>query len=277
MKHIIIPVDFSANALLASQIGYQIAKQVNGKITILHAYQPFQSNFQSAGANLKDSIRSEEEAKAELASFSEKFNSVIENDGKIEVEFLAERGLIQDALEVLHKKDPIDLVIMGTTGASGIKFHLGSNTYEIARKTSFPLLIVPPNTQVIAPKNIGYFTDFQLGDLKVLHSLSSLFEESTIHYHLIHIIKDKVNLEGVTEKLQALRTELQHNLTGINLQEQVFVGDEHIDTINSITDQTGTDLIALCIVKKSFWEKFREKSLAKEIILKAGKPIFVYN
>lgn len=81
---------------------------------------------------------------------------------------------------------------MGTHGASGWrKDLLGSNTYDVAKDVSRPLLIVPEHTASFKLKNVVFFSDYKQGDAKSLGSFEKLFRDMNPSYTLVHIHEDK--------------------------------------------------------------------------------------
>src|SRR5690606_23825705 len=114
-KTILVPTDFSSNALTATRYALEIAKKIGANIHILHAYRPFTSAFQSPLANEADVQRATMGAKKGLTEFMEN----VEDDPHVSVTSSIEKNGILEAITSFIEENNVCLVVMGTHGASG--------------------------------------------------------------------------------------------------------------------------------------------------------------
>lgn len=147
MKKILVPTDFSDNARQALDVAVNIAKKTDAEIVLLHVNEQI-------GAALPVS----EYYYTYDRSIEEKYlNMVHENLEKLLEEVAAELdnknvrtsvigGPFSTIVEDVVKTEGIDLIVMGTKGASGLKeFFVGSNTEKIVRIVKCPVLAVHDN------------------------------------------------------------------------------------------------------------------------------------
>lgn len=147
MKKILVPTDFSDNARQALDVAVHVAKKIDAEIVLLHVNEQI-------GAALPVS----EYYYTYDRSIEEKYlNMVHENLEKLLEEVAAELdnknvrttvigGPFSTIIEDVVKTEGIDLIVMGTKGASGLKeFFVGSNTEKIVRISHCPVLAVHDN------------------------------------------------------------------------------------------------------------------------------------
>ena len=129
MKKILIPTDFSDHAEYALKVAAQIARENDGEIVLLHMLElPHQgSDAVGSGKELPEimlfknaAIRKLEDLMDEDYLDGLKVSEVIQFD-------LAFEGVLK-----VSKKNDVDLIVMGSHGASGYKeMFIGSNIKSI--------------------------------------------------------------------------------------------------------------------------------------------------
>ncbi|CAN5532599.1 hypothetical protein BH23BAC1_BH23BAC1_33470 [soil metagenome] len=80
---------------------------------------------------------------------------------------MSSTGLLDENIKALSEELDIDLVVMGTTGATGLKeVFLGSNTSHAIENLDCPVLAIPEHTKFSPINKIFYATDFQSEDIE---------------------------------------------------------------------------------------------------------------
>ncbi len=278
MKNIVIPTDFSENALKAASFALSYAARYQTSLRIFHAYKPFRSGFQPDGPNELDEARTRAEAEQQMKVFLDTLKDAVPaevNGTTVVTECL--KGELIDLLDDLHKQQPIDLLIMGTHGATGLKYKfLGSNTFDVARKTTLPLLIVPLEIDNYHIDNIAFFTDYHSHDRRVLSGLVSLFGIQGIDYNLIHIHEpSEAPKEADSNKLRDWANKLKSEHQGIHLSPELIAGKANADTVNRVAERSGTNLLAFTMINRTVWERLMDKSLARALVLQSHTPVFI--
>lgn len=274
MKHIIVPTDFSENAYKAAKFAMSMAADLEARFSLIHAYQCFRSGFQSDKTNLDDEARAKEEAEKGMAKFIQKLQ---DNGYPVPVKGKCIEGTLLSVINKIKNDKSNTVVVMGTTGATGIKYHLiGSNTLYIAKKTSLPLLTVPVGTEHFQVKKVAVFTDYKEEDKKNMANLLAFFGNSKMSYTLFHIHeKDTTPSTEDHEKLEKWAGELKE-ICGIeDLSYELVEGKENATLVNEISEREDIDLLTLTMVEQNFWDRLFEKSLAKAIILQSTTPVFI--
>ena len=115
MRKILVPTDFSENANKALEYAIQIANKFSATIYVLHAYQV------SSGTGRLISIDNiiHEDREKELNTLLRKVKPLLTNNSAIEG--YVRRGASVETVCRAAEKLTVDIIIMGTTGASGMK------------------------------------------------------------------------------------------------------------------------------------------------------------
>lgn len=183
MRTILIPTDFSTNAMHAIQYALSLFKCERSRFYFLHAYAdevygPFQSNTKIDVAAEKKKVKKVTQKKLETliqqvtdnpANPRHAFDSVCAFDSLV------------DATNDFVNEINIDLIIMGTKGKTNDKkVTFGSHTVQIFKYVQCPVLAIPEKATFHQPKKILFPTDYMLPykrrELKLLNNLSAEFK-----------------------------------------------------------------------------------------------------
>ncbi len=149
MKKILVPTDFSAHAKQATEVAAYLAKAAGGKVILLHvntavAYTPPLPDYSVPQAFDLEAYR---ENAAEALHALKKDLSQKEGFEQIPFESRVEEGFLHTTIRRLAEEEGIDLVVMGTKGATGaLEFFLGSNTEKVIRTAPCPVMAIPERT-----------------------------------------------------------------------------------------------------------------------------------
>lgn len=185
-------------------------------------------------------------------------------------------GHLADEIDRMVAAGEVIAVVMGTTGASGLKYHvLGSNTFAIAnRLRQVPLIVVPPATERFTPENVGFFTDFNSGDQRTLTVLASVFPKLADTIQLVHFGREE-EAAGKSAKLAEWSSSLAATVGLQELPWRLVAGEGGNEAIEKLG--ADFDLLALTLVERGFFERLFSKSMARELVHQSKVPVFLLN
>src|SRR5690625_2565648 len=179
MRKIIVPVDFSENALNAFKYAVELFKHGPVEFFLIHCYLTDPEKETDTDQELAEqTIRNLESVKKKIRAYSP--------NPKHTVKLLPVEGGLVESINDLVDSENADLVVMGTKGETADK-HLtfGSNTLQVIKYIKCPVLAVPAFYKEIDIKNVLFSTDFmmpyQRRELKLLSALAR-FYASTVHF-----------------------------------------------------------------------------------------------
>ncbi|MGO4919577.1 universal stress protein [Maribacter spongiicola] len=273
-KRILIPTDFSKNALNAIRYTIDLYAKLNCDFYLLNVF-----SFEKYTTN---SLNIPEEGSAEFEQAkqdSEKnFVKLIDtlalhiDNPKHNYYTVSSSNYLSEAIKNLIAEKDIDLVAMGTKGATGSKGVLfGSNTVMAMEKIrECPVLAIPEHVSFMSPKEIVFPTDFK--DAYKRSEFRYLIELAKMHnaeIAILHLEKNKELTETQLSNKQLLASILSetahqfHTLTEKNLGKG----------IQSFIESRESDMVSFINRKHFFFGNVFSRPLIKEIGYDSDVPI----
>lgn len=277
-KRILLPTDFSKNALNAIRYAIDLYQEQECTFYLLNAYQVHGYSIDSMMVPEPGEERYEAAKKVSEEDMS-KLMDVLEfqrDNSKHSFETISTFNSLLYAVSTTIAKKDIDLVIMGTKGATGAAaIVFGTNAVDVMENiTACPVLAIPENHRFSPPNEIVFPTDYRNGFKR--RELNYLMEISKIHnapIRVLHVERES-KLDRVQEDNKALLEAIfegqdytNHQLTDV----KVHTG------INTFIQSRGSDMICFVNSKHGFFSALLSKPLVKELGYNANIPILVLN
>lgn len=155
IKKILVPIDFSDNAMIALDYAASIAKLSGAQIILVHVIEslpvnntPFIfTNPEIDGYQTKIIEMCAAQLTEIASNYSSKYGVTIDHANII--------GRTHKDIKDFSEKIKADLIVMGTHGVSGMReFIAGSNTFRVVTDATCPVLSVPLSTKSTNFNNI---------------------------------------------------------------------------------------------------------------------------
>ena len=158
INKILVPTDFSEVANNALMYSVKLAEKCGAELHILHIKQIPIADPSFPAETYQ--IYIDEIQHVEDEGVKKLQDSFIKNSN-VATTFHSATGFIADEIMTFCNDNPIDLVVMGTTGASGLaELLVGSNAASVIGKSQVPVLVIPPNHKYQPLKHVLYSTDY---------------------------------------------------------------------------------------------------------------------
>lgn len=279
-QKIIVPTDFSDNALTATRYACELASQNNYTIHLFHCYTSDSALFDEEKANKDTSIPL---LKADMLILDLKENLQKEYPS-VSFETTCTSGLLYEVLPSVAVAPTYAMIVMGTTGTGkGKSVVWGSNTSSITTKARVPVIAVPSTTKEFSLQKVGMLTNFKVEELDTLKAYLRLVS-SIPHLDTIHVYRDSKEASEISEHLNTWSFNIK-NLNGVQevecIAEPIHIEDENLDSIpeviNHIIKENDYDMMVVTKTRKSFFERLFSSSVSKEIVLDLERPTFFDN
>ncbi len=244
MTRILIPTDFSSNAWNAILYGLELFKGQECVIYLSHVqvrpvFTAAESTVTSNSLELRDQILRDRKRNLEDLVLRIRDKGL---EGKHTFATLASSDFFVDSIKSQVEDYKIDLIIMGTRGASGLKkITLGSNTGNVITKVKCPVLVVPEDAVYEKLNEIVFPTDYQINyDLGVLEVMVGLIRKYQSNLRILHIATRSRELTAEQEKNKDLLHEYLngaphsfHTLRGTSIETslQCFIESRDIQMV----------------------------------------------
>lgn len=272
MQKILVPTDFSPNALKALTYAAEIADQSGALIYLLHVIEP-KINMATMQTDSLNKINLENKSK-ELQSVVQSALAIYPNV-KI-VPYILGDSVVTSMLEYAEK-ERFDLIVMGTKGAdSGIrKMLIGTVTADAIGKSSIPILSVPLLYELKKPETLLLATDQFEKDEQLFLELTNLAKifSSSIKIVLVKDKEEERDGEMLEKELKGFQFFLQSKFPEITFESEQIEGNDFEETIESYCELHDVDMIAMVSYPKSFWEKLFRKGNTKTMAFHSSIPI----
>lgn len=275
VKTILIPTDFSDQANNAINHGISLAQKINAQILLLHAF-----HF-NVMIDMNGQLMGTENIALEIEQVNaEKLKSCLELLRKqfpsLQIDALQSMGLLVDVIQEMCDKKPIDFIVMGTKGTSGIEeYILGTNTALVVESVKCPVLVVPDNCFEHGFKKIAYATDFLFEDVENIQQVAEIAKLYNASLQVVHITRNSVDEKYVQKWFLDICVEKCHynNLAFINIS----LKQNTLSTLNKWIDQEGIDLVVLNATGKNFIKKIFSGSLTQKMAYHTHIPFLAYH
>lgn len=142
MINIVFPVDFSDASELLIEGAVKFAKEINGKICLIHV-APSDIGFAIGDMGFQYFPEIEQnEIKDELIELNKIEQRIISSG--VDCEHLLKQGVAGDIILEYAQEKNASYIVMGSHGRSGIyDVFIGSLTKELTRRSTVPVLVLP--------------------------------------------------------------------------------------------------------------------------------------
>ncbi|GAA4112439.1 universal stress protein [Aquimarina addita] len=275
MKNILLPTDFSENAYNAIRYAVQFYKKERCTFYMLNTFTPISFN---AGYMIENPMPYGMEdvaminSKKETEELEEKIKEEFNNPRHIFKRISVFNMLIPEIKDAV-KKYQIDLIIMGTKGATGAReIFIGTHTMYVIKKVNCPVLAVPSGFEFEEPKEILFPTDYQFSATNPF--LSFLKEICTLHISRIHILNAYygVPLTTYQEEIRAfLDIYFEKNAHIFHIAD----GMDVLEAIEDFQKKNNINLLVMVHNKHSFFENLLFKPVINQIAYHTNVPFLV--
>ncbi len=241
INHILTPVDFSQCAIDALHVAGQLAQLAHAKITILHVYSvPIPASDIAFATDSTHYKSLEQEAIDKLEALRGQVPSL----DKIEVAYELDCSYPVYAISAMAAELKVDLIVMGTMGASGIsEFLIGSNAGDTVVQAPCPVLCTGQGITELHPRKIALATDFKRmksPSLDLVKELARLFNAEIEFLHIQASAKTiDVKKSAEALNLHHLFEDVKHSYHFLNDQDiargiEKFIVDKEVDLLVTI-------------------------------------------
>ncbi|WP_339628611.1 universal stress protein [uncultured Maribacter sp.] len=272
-KRILVPTDFSKNALNAIRYALNLYKEIKCEFYFLNIFRLDSYSTDNLFIPEPDSVEYEA-AKTRSEEELDKLLDILKlhhDNLKHSYHTISTFNFLEEALKQIIAEKDIDLVVMGTQGATGAKgLIFGSNTVNAMEKIrECPVLAVPEDVRFSSPKEIVFPTDYKTAFKR--KELSYLLEISKMHDTAIRVLYIAKNAELNDEQMNNQKL-LGDILGNLKHSFHTLSKKDVSDGLTGFVESRDSDMIAFINHKHFFFRSIFSKPLVKEIGYNAIVP-----
>lgn len=277
MKNILLPTDFSDNAWNAIFTALKMYENEDCKFFLLNAFEPKFTNLLGNKSKERLGVIYDSLSKNSELQLDKSLEYLKKNHSRSNytVEKISISNGIENAINQLVAEKDLDLIVMGTKGATGAKeIFMGSNTVKVIKKVRrCPIMVVPNEYDFKTLKSVVFPTDFthsyDKNELKPLIDLVILWEAEikVLQVAQEYILDDrqKQNKELLSKRF----AKVTHSFNTVEMWNNVA------EATNKFAIQNNVALIGLIHYRHTFMEKLTREPVIRKIAFHSKIPVMV--
>lgn len=197
--NILLPTDFSNNSWNAIKYALNLFSNEKCNFYLLHINRlenvTAGDNSYGPALDVMEDVYTKS-TKKKLRELLKKISKTLNHNDKHRFYTLSDYSFFLESIRKHVKDKRIDMIVMGTKGASGLKKYIvGSNTADVITKVKCTTLVVPENAEYSQLKEIAFPTDFDLSyNINILQPFTDILNTFKANLRIIHIVKKDAEL-----------------------------------------------------------------------------------
>ncbi len=270
IKRILVPTDFSDTSNYAVEKACRMASKMDAKLYIIHVLESSPYKLVISDENPKEKVVYQKNIMDRLGKTAKD----ITEKYQIEVDTLIGEAKVADVIEEAVKDNKIDLIIMGTSGASGMReFLIGSNAQRVVFRAACPVITfkVPPGEMGF--KTIVLPVESWNSSIEKLDYVTTIAKTYNSQVHLLGIIENrkKPDMRQVLVLLEAAEKYLQEN--NISFVRKIIASDQVAKETLVYAEEIKANLIMVMTEHESKLQSVLPGLLAKQIANHSEIPV----
>jgi nucleotide-binding universal stress UspA family protein len=275
MKKILVPVDFSKTSEYALKTAAKLARKNNAELYVLHVIELAESLFGTDQFNVNDDqiVFFMKLAKKRFAKFLDK-----DYLKGVHVIDTVDIGPTSFVIKENTEKLAVDLVIMGSVGASGLKEVLiGSNTEKIVRFSEVPVLVVKKEDETFEIKQVVFASNFDLENVHAYKKAVEFAKSFNAKMKLLYVNLPGNQFYSTEEIREQMRKFLNKVEVPFNNENIVIYNDYTIELgiLNGARD-IKADLIAMPTHGRKGLSHFFNGSIGEDVVNHSTIPVITF-
>ncbi|MFK2820937.1 universal stress protein [Flavobacteriaceae sp. LMIT009] len=275
MKAILLPTDFSKNSINAIDYAMELFKDETCEFYVI--------NIQKASAFVSDDLMTMsssatiyqtliDTAKHSITNVIKEMKQKYRNENH-EFYSIVDYDNFVDGINQICDAKGIDLIVMGTKGASGAeKVIFGSNTARVMQRCSTPVLAIPDGCMFSGVDKIAFPSDYlslyNKQELEPLMHISNLYNAKIDILHL-------TNKETLSQGQENNRAFLDNCFSSLTHEFVDLEKKDIFETVQQYIKDNDIKLLAMMSRRHSFLERLFARHLVETFAFKIDVPFLV--
>ncbi len=275
MKNILFPTDFSDCAANALEHACRIALHFRSSITLLHVY-PIPIAASDVPTELIIASQFKEDAEKGMAAIKA---HAVQAYPTLSFQTIVTAGDASSEISYYLKENPCDIVIMGTSGASGLKrLAVGSTATHVIQHAHIPVMVIPSHRHYQEIKHIVISSSFNLNEVEYIKNVYEWYKAFNCKLSLLRIDDVTTFQDDVTaEQVEAFMLKVKQALNGVEPSVVVVSGTDVPHSIIDFVRHSQVDLLVTVHQHRSFIAQLIFPSISKDIAFHPPAPLLIFN
>jgi len=273
-NHILVPIDFSEQSLIALDQSYNLARLTKADISLLYVLDEEHSNLFSIFGKEKKAKKEKGKFKKGIKEKLDKLAKETTAKSGVKVNTKITVGKIYEEIVSVANELNAAFIIMGTNGQHGLKKRfIGSNALRVVKESNCPVITIAGKKHrsgckvIVLPLDLTEETKEKTG--KAIE-LANYFGSSIKIVSVINT-KDEMIIEKLKSQMKQVEAFIKKRKVSVTAE---FVENSNIvGGILKYTKKVKADLILIMTQSEMDWTDMFIGSSAQEIINKSDVPV----
>lgn len=270
MKKILVPIDNSRISKSAALYAIGLAEKVKAQIILLSVINASETqNTLLNWRKLLDQMIEKEDQ--DVSRMIQEIKAETRTTVKITHRYVL--GFpVEEMVARFAGDNGINLIVMGTNGATGLKKILGTNTASVIDSSPVPVIAVPRDVEAPKIKKIVYATDMAHLDeeIKTVAQFAKTFDAGI---EILYVTGENTKKRSRKELEAILIRMAKYKKIRFNTIE----GEDVAKGVGAFVMKHKADLLAMFTHKLDTFEKLFGKSITRKLAFHASVPLLAIN
>jgi nucleotide-binding universal stress UspA family protein len=272
MRKVLVPTDFSDNAMNALNYALELFKYDVTAFFIMHAYQD--DIYADEALRSKETIDQVTEiisnrSQLKLESILKEMRETAPNP-RHTYTIISSNSMLLDEADKIVDEENIDVIVMGTRGKTNDRrLTFGSHTLQVLKYVQCPVLAIPEGFKGIQPRHIlfptNYLIPYKRRELKLLCELASPYRAITDMLYISKSAKLSLRQE---DNQNFIKDELCKN----EINFKTVNGKSITNAIYTYIKENNVDMLVMVNTRHSFLENILFQSTVDKVSLYIDIP-----
>ncbi|MDZ4666773.1 MAG: universal stress protein [bacterium] len=270
ISKIVVPTDFSAPAMQALHYAIFLAKKLEAELFVIHVNQVAMVDATMPAETYQMFVKEIEDQTT--LQFKNLESDILKESG-LTFSTRSSYGFVAEEICEYAQSVEADIIILGTTGASGAAEVLfGSNAASVVAKSVIPVLVIPKEYHSKNFMRMVYATDYNEPEFPAVLRLIYFAEQFDCRLDILHVKSDS------DKYFNAENNFFKKNKDQITYQNIHFIELEKGDilqSINNYVEENHVDLLVMAKHNRNFFDRLFHRSLSKKMAFHTQIPLMV--
>jgi nucleotide-binding universal stress UspA family protein len=271
-NHIVIPVDFSEQSLIALNQTYNLAQATLSDITLLHVID--ETLFHSMLSIFSDKEEKEAAYIADIKLKLEQIAKDVETSTGVAIKIRIEKGKIYETVNKVAEELNAAFIVMGTSGETTLKKKfIGSNSVRVIGEAPCPVITIKGKHHrqgcetIVLPLDLSKETKEKVGKCIEIAN----FFKSSVKVVTIVDTDDEFLVNKLTRQMDQVLEFLTEN--NIKCEGEFFKSNDISDGVLEYAEKVSADLIIIMTQKELEFKDFIIGTESSQIINHSEIPV----
>ncbi|MHA7831716.1 MAG: universal stress protein [Flagellimonas sp.] len=274
MKNILVPTDFSENSIQALKYAELLFSRLECNFYLLYV---------GSLLDTKNDVESIYETDQSDDNTKERLTELVKEIRKHSTEAhhfffpLHEYGFFIPTIKKHLEENDIDLIVMGTKGASGLKEKVvGSNAGDVITRVQCNTLVVPIQVELSKPREIAFPTDFNIFySMKILRPMEEMVKLGKAQFRIMNALKEGDGLNLEQEKNKEYLLDFMDDTFPGNYSFHTITNQKVKEAIQCFVESRDVDMMIMVAKNLNFIQQILFDSIVERISFHTKIPFYV--